>query len=77
MQTTTAEKTETRKRKFKINDKVKILWSKQSLEDHGLDSVVIIRRFDNDYDENWYYVSSKWSSLWVIKESELRKVNKI
>jgi len=64
-------------RKFKVNDRVRVLWSKQALEDHGVPSVVIIRRFENDYEGNWYYVSSKWSSLWVIKESELRKVKKV
>jgi hypothetical protein len=65
-------------RKFKVNDKVKILWSKQSLEDHGLESLAIIRRFDNDYHGNWYYVSNPRSLvLWLIKESQLRKVSKI
>ena len=64
-------------RKFKVNDRVRVLWSKDALEQHGCGGVQIIRRFDNDYEGNWYYVSSPRSLvLWLIRESELCKINK-
>ena len=78
MQTKTTKQTETQKRKFKINDKARLVWPKQDLENFGLDEVVIIRRFDNDYDTPCYYVSNSRSLvLWLVKESDIRKASKI
>ena len=62
-------------RKFKINDKVRLTWPKEDLINFGLEDVQIIRRFDNDYDTHCYYVSSYRSlPLWLVKESDMRKV---
>ena len=65
----------TKTRKFKVNNKVKLLWPKKMLEDFALDGTVIVRRFDNDYSGKWYYVSSRGSlRLWLVAEVDMRKV---
>jgi hypothetical protein len=78
MKTKTTKQTETQKRKFKINDKVRLIWPKQDLENFDLNEVQIIRRFNNDYDVPCYYVNSYRSlPLWLVKESDIRKASKI
>ena len=62
-------------RRFKINEKVRIAWPKQDLINFDLEGVQIIRRFNNDYDTHCYYVNSYRSlPLWLVKESDMRKV---